>query len=141
MGNNSNERVALNDDEKRQLAEKKVTCPFVGSAVAEDELVVRNSADDPLASIEDIKNLGNAGGGDLGDLLALFAAGNHAFMRGDSGKLDKHVPNGLFSLEFPGSQGAHAGHSGILMRDPQVVGSGRLSRLNFDRLAARAIMA
>jgi hypothetical protein len=55
MGNNSNERVALNDDEKRQLAEKKVTCPFVGSAVAEDELVVRNSADDPLASIEDIK--------------------------------------------------------------------------------------
>jgi hypothetical protein len=82
--------------------------------------------------------LGNSGGGDLGDLLVLFATGNHALLRGDSGKLDKEVPSGLFSLEFPGSQGAHPGHSGILMGDPEALDSGRLSLTDFERLTSRA---
>jgi hypothetical protein len=59
-------------------------------------------------------------------------------MRGDSGKLDKSVPSGLFSLEFPGSQGSHPGHSGILQADPEVPGSGRLSEADFERLTSRA---
>jgi len=92
----------------------------------------------PLASIEAIRRLGNSGGGDLGDLLVLFASGNHGFMQGDSKKLDKPVPHGLFSLEFPGSQGAHPGHSSILMGDPQRRGSGRLSEADFARLTSRA---
>lgn len=74
--------VELSDDEKNLLVERKATCPFIGSAVAQGDLAVRNDAQDPLASIEDIRRLGNTGGGDLGDLLVLFASGNHAFLRG-----------------------------------------------------------
>lgn len=138
MGDDSNKTVALSAEEKNLLVQKKVTCPFIGSAVAQGNLAVRNSAKDPLARIEDVRQLGNTGGGDLGDLLEQFAKGNHRFMRGDTGKLDKPVPSGLFSLEFPGSQGAHPGHSGILMGDPEVPGSGRLSLADFERLAGRA---
>lgn len=130
--------VDLDTGEKHDLVEKKATCPFVGSVIAEGKLAVRNSAGDPLARIEDIRALGNSGGGDLGDLLALFAAGNHAFLRGPSGKLDQHVPDGLFSLEFPGSQGSHPGHSGILQGDPDIPGSGRLNVAHFARLVRRA---
>ena len=133
-----NAEVALTDTEKEQLVEKMIACPFLGSAVAEGKLIVRNSAVDPLASIEDVRDLANTGGGDLGDLLVLFAAGNHAFMRGDSGKLDEPAPQDFFSLELPGSQGAHPGHSCILMGDPTVPGSGRLSLPDFARLADRA---
>jgi hypothetical protein len=86
---------------------------------------LRGDADNPLASIEDVRRLGNSGGGDLGDLLMMFASGNHAFMRGDDGKLSEKVPNGLFSLELPQSQGSHPGHSGILQGNPETLDSGR----------------
>ncbi|KAI5913292.1 hypothetical protein [Thauera sp. 2A1] len=128
--------VELGDDDIAKLVEKKATCPFIGSAIAQGALPVRNSAADPLARLEDVRALGNSGGGDLGDLLVLFAAGNHAFMRGSSGQLDQHVPAGLFSLAFPGSQGSHPGHSGILQGDPTVPDSGRFSADDFARLAA-----
>ncbi len=138
MSDNPNKIVELNGDEKALLVERKATCPFIGSAVSQGNLVIRNNAENPLASIEDVRRLGNTGGGDLGDLLALFASGNHAFMRGDSGNLDNSVPSGLFSLEFPGSQGSHPGHSGILQGDPKVLDSGRLSEADFARLTSRA---
>ena len=138
MSDNPNKLVELSGDEKALLVERKATCPFIGSAVAQGKLPVRNDAKDPLASIEDVRRLGNTGGGDLGDLLGLFAISNHAFMRGDSGKLDKSVPSGLFSLEFPGSKGSHPGHSGILQGDPDIPGSGRLSEADFARLTSRA---
>ncbi|MBS0512859.1 MAG: hypothetical protein JSR42_16955 [Proteobacteria bacterium] len=128
--------VELGDDDIARLVEKKATCPFIGSAIARGALPVRNSVADPLASVEDVRALGNSGGGDLGDLLVLFASGNHAFMHGSSGRLDQPVPAGLFSLVFPGSQGSHPGHSGILQGDPTVPDSGRLSAENFARLAA-----
>jgi hypothetical protein len=132
------EVVALSGSETASLVEKKATCPFIGSVVAQGKLAVRNAADDPLASIEDVRKLGNSAGGDLGDLLVVFASGNHALMKGESGKLDRKVPSGLFSLAFPGSQGSHPGHSGILQGDPAVPDSGRLSRPDFARLTARA---
>jgi hypothetical protein len=138
MSDDPNKPVALSGDEKALLVEKNATCPFIGSAVAQGKLPVRNDANNPLASIEDIRRLGNTGGGDLGDLLVLFASGNHGMMRSDSGKLDKSVPSGLFSLEFPGSQGSHPGHSGILQGDPEIPGSGRLSEGDFARLTSRA---
>jgi hypothetical protein len=138
MSDNPNKLVELSGAEKALLVERKATCPFVASAVAQGNLPVRNDTKDPLASIEDLRRLGNSGGGDLGDLLVLFASGNHAFMRSDSGKLDKSVPSGLFSLEFPGSQGSHPGHSGILQGDPEIPGSGRLSEADFARLTSRA---
>jgi hypothetical protein len=130
--------IELDRIENCQIVERKVTCPFVGSAVAQGKLLVRNTLDNPLASIEDLKALGNSGGGDLGDLLVLFASGNHAFMKGRTDALDTPAPDGLFSLEFPGSQGSHPGHSGILQGDPRTTGSGRLSPDDFARLAGRA---
>jgi hypothetical protein len=130
--------LALSEETKREIVEKKVTCPFLGSAVAQNFLAVKGEATNPLASIEDVRKLGNTGGGDLGDILVVFASGNHAFMRGDTGRLDKHTPPGLFSLELPASQGSHPGHSGILQGDPKALDSGRLSNSDFERLASRA---
>ncbi len=130
--------VNLSDDEKALVVHKKATCPFISAAVAQGHLAVRNNAKNPLAAIEDVKNLGDSGGGHLGDVLELFANGNHAFMRNDSGLLNQAVPDGLFSLEFPGSQGSHAGHSGILQGDPTILDSGRLDNDNFVRLISRA---
>jgi hypothetical protein len=122
-----------------RMVDTKVTCPFLGSVVHQELLPVSNAPGNPLAGIEDVRRLGNEGGGDLGDLLVFFAAGNHAFMRGSSGlALDAPVPAGRFSLELPGSQGSHPGHSGILQGDPAVLASGRLSQPDFDRLASFA---
>lgn len=134
----ANNEVVIDDQVRDQLVETKVTCPFVGTAVATKNLAVRNNANNPLASIEDVRRLGNSGGGDLGEVLVLFAQGNHAMMRDASGKLTVPVPEGLFSLEFPGSQGSHAGHSGILETDPKLPGSGKLNTGAFQRLVARA---
>lgn len=138
MSDNPNQVVNLSDGDKSRVVEKKATCPFIGGAVAQGDLAVRNKVDDPLASIEDVRLLGNSGGGDLGDFLVMFAAGNHAFMRGNPGKLDRPAPDGLFSLEFPGSQGSHPGHSGILQGDPETLDSGRFSQADFDRLLSHA---
>ena len=52
MSDTENETVALTVGEKNLLVEKKATCPFIGSAVAQGKLAVRNSAKDPLASVE-----------------------------------------------------------------------------------------
>ena len=139
MSHDPNNPVELSDEERALIVEKKAACPFIGSAVAERLLPVLNDVNDPLARIEDVKRLGNAGDGStLGDVLELFAKGNHKSMRGLSGKLDEDVPDGLFSLDFPGSQGSHPGHSGILQDDPTVLDSGRLSEADFERLASRA---
>jgi hypothetical protein len=142
MSDDLSKPVELGDDEKALLVEKKATCPFIGSAVAQGKLQVLNDANDPLASIEEVRKLGNSpesSGSDLGDLLVLFASGNHAFMQGDSEKLAKPVPSGLFSLQFPGSQGSHPGHSRILEGDdPTKLDSGRLSTDDFARLTSRA---
>jgi hypothetical protein len=102
-------------------------------------LPVRNAATNPLASIEDVRRLENTGGGDLGDLLVLFATGNHALMRGPDNQLDQKVPEGLFSLEFPGSEGSHPGHSGILAGDPLELDSGRLSIPDYQRFTSLGI--
>jgi hypothetical protein len=138
MSDSLDKPVELSSDERASLVEKKAACPFIGSAVAQRLLPVRNEAQNPLASIDDVRRLGNTGGGDLGDLLVHFATGNHAKMRGATGMLDKPVPRGLFSLDFPGSQGSHFGHSGILQDDPTMLDSGRLSEADFERLTSRA---
>lgn len=138
MVEDPNRPVELSDEERALVVERKAACPFIGSAVAVGQLRVRNSASDPLASIEEVRALGNTGGGNLGDVLVLFARGNHAFMRGDSGRLDRPLPGDLFSLDFPGSQGSHPGHSGILQGDPKALNSGRFSEEAFGRLVARA---
>src|SRR6185369_3032265 len=72
------------------------------------------------------------------DLLVFFAQGNHALMRGADGKLNAPVPVNLFSLELPGSQGSHPGHSGMLQEHPEALDSGRFSQPDFDRLLSHA---
>ena len=130
--------VALGDEQRARLVVAKTTCPFVGSVVAQGLLPVRNTEADPLASIDDVRALGNSGGGSLGRLLALFASTRQVRMRGESGALDRKAPDGLFSLELPGSLGAHYGDSGILIGDPHALGSGRWSEADFQRLAGHA---
>jgi hypothetical protein len=112
MSEDPSAMVTISDEERRLLVERRATCPFIGSAIAQGKLDVRGNAGNPLAAIDDVRRLGDSGGGDLGDLLAFFASGNHALMLGDSGKLDTQVPAGTFSLEFPGSQGSHRRCSG-----------------------------
>jgi hypothetical protein len=131
--------VDLTDDQRHDIAEKKAPCPFLASAIDRGVLGVRNSAERPLAAVDDVVALGDSGGGDLGrTVLKLFARGNHSRMPGPSGNLPLLTPNGMFSLDLAGSQGAHAGHSGILLGDPARLVAGRFSSADFGRLARRA---
>jgi hypothetical protein len=130
--------ITLTDEARRELVEKKAACPFLGPLVATRLLPVHNDEARPLASIDDVIRLGNSGGGNLGEVLEIFAQGNHAFMPGPSGALDQPVPSGYFSLDLPGSQGSHPGHSGILQGDSKVTGSGRFSQEDFNRLTSFA---
>jgi len=132
--------IALSTDAAQGLATTKATCPFIGSIVAEGTLGVYQYANHPLANIADVMALGNSGkGSTLGYVLELFATGNHAKQLGPDGKkLDAPVPAAQFSLDFPGSQGSHWGHSGILQGNPTVLNSGRWSGADFDRLLAKA---
>jgi hypothetical protein len=141
------------DDATRAIiVEKKATCPFVGTAVALKKLIVLG-IERPLAQVlgtGSVAELGDTGGGDLGTkVLTFFARGNHHFMLGPQqspvnpdAKLDTAVPPGTFSLDFPGSQGSHPGHSGILEDDskgaPTTLASGGFSRAAFERLTAHA---
>src|SRR6476659_4856547 len=73
MNNTQNKIVELNSEERTLIVEKKATCPFIGATVAQSQLPVRNDKQNPLAAIEDVRELGNTGGGDLGEVLVLFA--------------------------------------------------------------------
>jgi hypothetical protein len=117
--------LKLSPQQRGDVRVKKGTCPFMGSAINVGALPVRNSVNNPLASIDDVAKLGDSGGGNLGSLvLSVFAQGNHGKMLGVGGQLNAPVPPGMLGLNFPGSQGAHPGHSGILMGDPKSLGSG-----------------
>ena len=131
--------VSLAREDLNEIAERMATCPFVGAAVAMGQLQVLNTAESPLASIDEIARLGDLGGGDLGSrVLKLFARGNHSRWVVPMQGTDPFVPTGTFSLQFGGSQGAHAGHSGILLGNPGEVGHGRFDQIQFDRLAGHA---
>lgn len=132
----TDEPVRLSPAQQKEIAEKMATCPFVGTAVATGLLQVLNTPDNPLASIDDIARLGDSGGGNLGTkVLKLFARGNHSDILNADAGVNRRVPPGTFNLQFGGSQGAHAGHSSILLGDPEEVGRGRLDLAQFDRLA------
>ncbi len=129
-----NAEVALKDTEKEQLVEKITTCPLLAapwpraSSRSETAPLTRSR---PLRTCEIWRILAAA----IPETCSLFAAGNHAFMRGDSGELDKATPQGFFLLELPGSQGAHPGHSGIPGRSFGPLGPAQLP--DFARLAER----
>jgi hypothetical protein len=135
----SEEAPPLGPEDLAKIVQTKATCPFVGAAVATGKLQVRNEATNPLASIEDVRRLGNSGGGDLENVLAVFATGNHGRMRGSNNKLNLETPDGMFSLDFPGSKGSHPGHSGILEGTPEKLDTGRFSPEDFQRLAILAV--
>ncbi len=114
------------------VARQRATCPFIGSLVAQGLLPVSGSSSNPLASLSDIQRLGNTpdAKGHFGELLAMFATGNHAFYRNRSA-----VPAGTFSLDFPYSQGSHAGDSDILQRE---LSSPSFSAGDFQHMASFA---
>jgi len=128
----------LSETKRRTLVDRKVACPFLGPLVVSGQLPVHHSEASPLARIADVTALGNTGGGNLGEVLEKFAQGNHAFMQGATGTLDTPAPQGFFSLDLPGSQGSHPGHSGILQDDPKAIDSGRFDADAFRRLTALA---
>lgn len=141
MNEQINTPLTLSSEERKEIAEKMATCPFVGTAVATGQLSVFNSSDTPLATIDEIVRLGDLGGGNLGThVLKLFARGNHSRWVISKNGDDTFVPDGMFSLHFGGSQGVHAGHSGILLGDPEEIGLGRFDQAQFDRLVGYADM-
>jgi len=133
------DRIELGDTELEDAARRKVTCPFLGPAVRRRQLHIYNSAERPMAAVQEIVDLGDAGGGDLGRrVLQIFAIGNHRRVPGPDGRFDDAAPPGMMSLDLAGSQGAHPGHSGIMLGDPARIDTGRFSRADFERLAKHA---
>lgn len=131
----------LTVSERQEVADTMATCPFIGAAVASGLLEVLNTRTEPLASIATVVALGDSGGGDLGrNVLRLFARGNHSFRLplAENERDNALVPGGTFNLQFGGSQGAHPGHSGILLADPEHVGVGALDQVQFQRLVQHA---
>lgn len=127
-------RLELTDDQRRQIVTKRTTCPFVGTAMALKKIIAYGSVSNPFARISDgagsIAAVGNAGGGDLGEGFKIVARANHH----QSPINREEASKGMFSLSLPGSLGAHAGHSSILMGDPRSPTSGRFSEENLNRL-------
>jgi len=133
------EQLELTDRQRIEIIRKKATCPFIGSAVAGGDLPVFGSVERPLAKVEDVVRLGDSGGGDLGShVLQLFAVGNHSRLPDPQGAFNGDTVDGFFSLDFPGSKGAHPGDSGILIENPLTFESGRLCMEAFERLRALA---
>lgn len=129
---NTKTPVALTDDERREMVGKKTTCPFVGTALALKKLLVFGTKDTPFARIVgdgSIGAVGDTGGGDLSLGFRVVARGNHH--KAPDGT---EAPDGMFSLDFPTTQGAHPAHSFILMGNPHTRGSGRLDANNLGRL-------
>ena len=124
---------------RAEIARRKATCPFIGPAVRSGALPIYGSVDRPMAKIDDVAALGDSGGGSLGSrVLAFFATGNHSCLPNAAGSFDASTPDGMFSLDFPGSRGAHPGDSRILLENPAELESGRFSEEEFRRLAAFA---
>jgi hypothetical protein len=126
--------LQLTAGERMQMATRMGVCPFVGSKIAQGELPIYGSKDNPLAKIEDIAAAGGAGS--LGPhVLPIFAQGNHDMMLGPDGKLSVPCPEGFFSLHLLGSKGSHGANSGIL-HEPlnRSLGAGRRSPEDFDWL-------
>lgn len=133
--------LRLTDAQRREMVSKKATCPFVGTALAMKKIAVYGTLADPFAVIAggasaswlSPAKAGSAvaagGPGDLAQGFRIVARGNHA----TSGS-GTRAPEGMFSLDFPNSQGAHAAHSFILMGDPRKRDSGRLNEKNLGRL-------
>lgn len=127
--------VEATDAQRKDIAQKKATCPFVGAMVYLKKLPILNSLGRPLAKIEDVEKIGNESGGNLGRfVLKAFATGNHHRMA-----TGETVPDGTFSLDFPPAQGAHPGHSGILIGGKRGQYVGRFDEAAWGRFAAQAV--
>lgn len=126
--------LQLSSAQRDTLVHKGATCPFMRTAVTDKRVRIRGTIDQPLGDTGDVIHLGNAGGGDLGKVLEFFAHINHNRLNGPGGPTDTPVPDSTFAIWFPGSKGAHPGHSGILMGDPGDPMSGRFSADRLTRL-------
>lgn len=126
--------VDTTDAQRKEIAQKKATCPFVGAITYLKKLPILNSLDRPVAKISDVEAIGNEAGGNLGRfVLKAFATGNHHEMA-----TGETVPDGTFSLDFPPAQGAHPGHSGILISGKKGQYKGGFDEAAWQRLVAHA---
>lgn len=133
------DEIGATEGQCLEIANRLATCPFVGAAVSTGELPLFSELETPLARIKTIEALGNTGGGDLGTrVLRLFASGNHCRWVTSDSRNGSLIPEHFFCLNFGGSQGAHAGHSGILLGNPDEIGTGRFSAIQFERLLGHA---
>jgi len=128
--------LQLTTSQRDTLVHKGATCPFMRTAVNDKRVRIRGAIDKPLGDTGDVIHLGNAGGGDLGKVLEFFAHINHNRLNGPGGLTETPVPDNTFGIWFPGSQGAHPGHSGILMGDPGDATSGRFTAERLTRLTS-----
>src|SRR5688572_16685852 len=94
------EVLDLSDDQRREIVSKKATCPFVGTAVALKKLIVYGTLENPFANIGsgpgNAAEIGNLGGGDLGEGFRIVARANHHV-----DATGAEAPEGKFSLLFP----------------------------------------
>jgi hypothetical protein len=128
----------LTPAQRQNMATKIGVCPFVGPKIAQGDLPLYGSKDNPLIKIEDVVRA--AGPGTLGEhVLQVFAEGNQTKMVGSPGKLDAECPAGFMSAHLLGSKGSHGANSGIL-HDPldRRLGAGRRSREDFEWLRSFA---
>lgn len=140
----SSAAIEMTPEERKDVVEKKATCPFVGAAVALKKLDVLGTIANPLARIHDIAALGDVAGGDLGShVLAVFARGNQHRMHGPDANspLDVETPPDTFSLDFPPSQGSHPGHSGMLENGSKGRFHGAIDDAAIARLIEHAVDA
>ena len=90
------ERITPTDVQLREIARKKAACPFIGPAVRNGDLDVFGSTERPLAAVQEIADLGDSGGGDLGRrVLRLFATGNHRRVPDPVGRFEEPAPDGM----------------------------------------------
>jgi hypothetical protein len=128
--------LALGQADRDRIMVKGTTCPFTRAALKAKKFLVGGTVAQPLGRQSDIVALGDLGdGSDLGSVvLATFMSINHNALVGPGGATLKEVPAGTFSIWYPGSSGAHPGHSGILMGDPSNVASGGYNEAKLNDL-------
>lgn len=141
-----NHWMAFPDADRAKLLALGTRCPFIGSIEKAGLIEQKGTLHAPIGTQASVAAQGDAGGGDLGStILKLFMTINHHNLVGQDGtivdpetKQAVQVPSGYFGLWFPGSDGAHPAHTGIMMGNPSKPGTGTFNQQRLDDLNSYA---